>query len=94
MTKDALKGSTLDVGPLTSFAGRRNADPDALLNARAMAEGAPVIADLSFVDGAVVGYTTGNAKWLTREQLGIPAGVRITAGPESPSPILRLLADR
>lgn len=86
VTLQALMQGGQDWGVLTSYVGRGAAGPDAKI---AGDEAVPIIADVSFEDGAVVGYTNGAARWLTREELGIPAGVPITVGPDSPSPILR-----
>lgn len=94
LTKDTLRDPKLDVGPLTSYAGRRNDDKSHLLTASDLSRNAPVLADLSFPDGVIFGYSGGEAKWVSREELGIPVGVPIVVGDESPNEVLRNFSDR
>jgi hypothetical protein len=82
-----------NVGRLTSFVGRRAPADPSDGPGRAMLGSTPLIADLHFPDGAIVGFANGEVKWLNRLELGLQPGDPIVAGPDSPSPILRELAE-
>ena len=94
MTLDSLRSEAADLSALTSYLGRRNGEKAHTLTAAELERGAPVIADLSFPDGAIVGFTSGTVKWMTREDLGIPAGQPIAPGEASPSEIMKQFADK
>jgi len=51
--------------------------------------GVPLIADLSFPDLAIVGWSNGNIRTMTRKQLGLGPHDPIVAGEASKSEILR-----
>jgi hypothetical protein len=75
----------------TSYAGRRIADPD---DGSDGDEGlVPLIADLSFREGAIVGFADGTVKWMDREALGLGPDDPLVVGETSKSPILRRLSD-
>ena len=94
VTLDSLRSEAADLSALTSYLGRRNGEKAHTLTAPELERGAPVIADLSFPDGAIVGFTSGAVKWMTREDLGIPAGQPIAPGEASPSEIMKQFADK
>ena len=94
VTLDSLRSESADLGGLTSYLGRRNGEKAHMLTAAELERGAPIIADLSFPDGAIVGFTGGAVKWMTREDLGIAPGQPIAPGEASPSEILRAFADK
>jgi hypothetical protein len=77
---------------LTSYAGRRNAQREHSITAAELAEGAALIADLSFHDGALIGYSDGSVRWLTRRELCLGPHDPIVAGDASRSPLLRRLS--
>ena len=93
VTKDSLRDDGPDVSRLTSYVGRRNSEPDRKLTSEQLLAGAPVIADLSFKDIAIVGFTTGEVKVMSREQLGLGPDDPIVAGDASKSAILRVLGE-
>lgn len=80
-----------DVRRFTSYVGRRV--PLAKAEGTPARQAWPVIADLSYPDGAIVGYRDGLVQWLTREELGLGPDDPIVAGPTSKSPILRQLSE-
>lgn len=53
----------------------------------------PLIGDLTYDDGAIIGYSDGSVRWLDREELGLAVDDPIRCGPQSKSPILRMLSD-
>jgi hypothetical protein len=83
----------IDVGGLTSYAGRRNSEEAYRLTTERLAEGVPVLADLHFPDGAIVAFSDRRVEFMTRGQLGLGADDPIVAGDGSKSPILRQLAE-
>lgn len=91
LTMEALRDEKTDVDRFTSYVGRLNGSREHVLTPTELEAGAAILADLSFPDGAIVAFTNGSVKWLSREDLGIPAGHPIVAGPESESEILRHL---
>jgi hypothetical protein len=92
LTKLALRGSA-DVSRLTSFVGRRAPDDPSDGPGKMLPGSTPLIGDLHFEGGAIVGFANGEVKWLTRPELGLAEEDPIVAGPESKSPILRDLAE-
>jgi hypothetical protein len=76
----------------TSYAGRRNRDETYRISAREMRAGTPVIADLHFPDCALVGFSSGATREMSREELGLGPDDPIVAGRASRSRILRLLS--
>ena len=88
--KSVLSDGKVDLSALTSYVGPRRARPS--MTAAEKALGAPMIADLSFTDGAIVGFADGRVKWLTRAELGLARYDPIAAGDASKSPILRMLS--
>ena len=56
-------------------------------------EGAPLIADLSFPDVAIIGFTDGSVRVLTRKDLGLESGDPIIVGASSKSELLKKLSD-
>ena len=93
MTLAALRGADLDVSKLTSYAGRRNAHREFALTVPDLERGAPLIADLSFPDVAIVGLSNGAVKVMTRADLGLGSEDPIAVGDTSKSPVLRVLSD-
>ena len=94
LTKASLKDSSIDVSALTSYAGRRNDEREHLLTALDQQNNAPIIADLSFPGGVILGYVGGAAKWVTAEELGLPPDQPIIVGDASPVEALRHLSDK
>ncbi|MDJ0521140.1 MAG: hypothetical protein QNJ90_03600 [Planctomycetota bacterium] len=52
----------------------------------------PLIGDLTHEGGATIGFSDGSVRWLEREELGLGDDDPIEAGPDSRSPILRMLS--
>ena len=78
----------------TSYAGHRRGVPSAPPSgADGLPRDEPWIADLSFPDGAVIGFAGGRVEFLSREELGLGPDDPIVAGEGSRSPILRTLAE-
>lgn len=94
LTRQALGDPTVDVGPLTSYAGRRNDEKEHVLSAAEVNADSPVLADLSFPGGAVLAFPSGNVRWVSAEDLGLPPDQPIVVGDASPVAILRHLSDR
>lgn len=92
LTKLNLRGSK-DVSRLTSFVGRRAPADPSDGPGLALTGSTPLLGDLNFPDGAIVGFANGEVKWLTREELGLGPEDPIVAGPTSKSHILRQLAE-
>ncbi len=77
LTLESLKNSNPDYLKLTSYAGRRNAEREHVLDASEQSKGAPIMCDddtgpLHHKDGLVVGYVNGQAKFVEWADLGIP----------------------
>ncbi len=53
----------------------------------------PLIGDLTFEDGAIIGFSDGTVRWVERDELGLGDDDPIQAGPASKSPLLRMLSD-
>jgi hypothetical protein len=94
VTKVALKKGTFDLSGLTSYAGRRNAERGMQITSDLLKEGTPIIADLSFDDVAVVGFSSGDVRVLTRKELGLGPKDPIVVGDKAKSEILRVLSDK
>ena len=77
---------------LTSYAGRRNATPELAITPTSPPEKTALIADLSFPDGALVGFLDGKVRYLNRRDLGLGPTDPIAAGPASKSPLLQTLS--
>lgn len=77
---------------LTSYAGPRRGEVERAGAPGAALEGIPLIGDLSFPDGAIVGFADGRARWLDREALGLGPDDPIVAGDGSRSPLLQRLS--
>jgi len=94
LTVPALKDPAIDVSALTSYAGRRNAEKEHILSAAEQQANAPILADLSFPGGVVLGYVGGGAKWVSAEELGLAPDQPIVVGDASPNEMLQHLSDR
>ncbi len=79
---------------LTSYAGRRNDEKEHILSSAEQMANAPIIADLSFPGGLVLGYCGGAARWVSAEELGLPPDQPIVVGDASPIEMLKHLSDR
>jgi len=93
VTKDSLKKGTSVVTDLTSYAGRRNAEPEHLVTSDQEKVGTPLIADLHFPDMAIVGFSDGSVRVMDRKELGLGPKDPIVAGDASKSELLRQLSD-
>ncbi len=91
VTRDALKAGH-DCSKLTSYAGRRNNERAHIVSAREESQGTILIADLSFKDVVIAGFSNGRVAELTRDQLGLGPDDPITVGDESKSPMLKKLS--
>ena len=85
--------SGMEVEQLTSYVGRRNSEKEHIITSTEGAAGTPILADLSFDEGVLVGYSNGTVKWHSRAELGVSSGETITVGDRSKSPLLRDLGD-
>ena len=94
LTLPALRDPATDVSALTSYAGRRNDEKEHVLTAAEQVASAPILADLSFPGGVVLGYSGGAARWVSAEELGLPPGQPIVVGDASPNEMLKHLSDR
>jgi len=88
VTPQALRAES-DFHELTSYAGRRNADRDYLITVDRLKMVVPMICDdddgpLHHLDGLVMGYTDGSAKFVEWQDLGIPRPEE----PDDPEPFL------
>src|SRR5262245_26234021 len=92
LTKLTLRGGA-DISRLTSFVGRRAPDDPSEGPGNTLPGSTPLIGDLPFPCGAIVGFANGEVKWLTRTELGLAPDDPIIVGPDSRSPILRDLAE-
>lgn len=77
---------------LTSYAGRRNAEPSLALTPQSPPATSALFADLSFPDGALVAFLDGRVRYLTRRDLGLGPSDPLVAGPASKSPLLQTLS--
>lgn len=93
VTMEALNAGR-DFSHLTDYAGRRNGERAFRVTADQMKLGTPLIADLSFPDVAIIGFSNGAVREVTREELGLGPDDPMVAGDESNSPILRKLSSR
>ena len=87
-----LRKEETDVDPLTSYQGPstralRESGPGS-------AADIPLMADLTFRDGAIVGFASGQVRWMSRADLGLGPTDPIKPGEGSASPTLRWLAER
>jgi hypothetical protein len=89
---ETLRRTDFDVSRLTSYAGLVNFGDDA--HSPKGREKTPILADLSFDGGAVVAFSDGEARWLSRAELGVVGTQPVTAGPDGTSPLLRGLSTR
>lgn len=90
VTLEALR--TRRFPSLTSYAGRRNAQPGLALSAQSPPATTALFADLSFGDGALVAFLDGKVKYLNRRDLGLGPTDPLVAGPASKSPLLQTLS--
>lgn len=79
---------------LTSYAGRRNAERDFAITPKMEKVGAPLVADVSFPDIAIVGSSDGSVRIMDRAALGLDPKDPIVVGDASKSEILRTLSDK
>ncbi len=78
---------------LTSFVGPVGRSTDRANEPRQSSLPPPLIAELCFEDFAVIAFFDGSVRVLSREELGISGDDPIRAGPDSLSPLLRLLSE-
>ena len=93
ITKKSLKAG-MDFHALTSYAGRRNGERDWVITPDSEKVGTALVADLSFPDMALVGFTNGSVRAMDREALGLGPEDPIVVGDDSKSEILRALSDK
>jgi hypothetical protein len=93
ITLASLRDAGRDFGPFTSYAARAVSDASPLA-ADGLGRGAPVLADVSFPDAAVVAFTSGAVRILTKKELGLEPLDPLVVGLASKSPILRTLSDK
>jgi|GEM_PF-4069980 len=77
---------------LTSYAGRRNAVKELAITPTSAPDKTALLADLSFPDGALVGFLDGKVRYLNRQALGLGPTDPIVAGATSKSPLLQTLS--
>ena len=77
---------------LTSYAGRRNAVKELAITPTSAPDKTALLADLSFPDGALVGFLDGKVRYLNRQALGLGPTDPIVAGPTSQSLLLQTLS--
>lgn len=90
ITMASLRDAGVDVARFTSYVGRNSAEHP--LTAAELSESAPVLADLSFGDVAIVAFTSASVKTMTKAELGLDPDDPLTVGPTSKSPILRVFS--
>ncbi len=93
VTKASLKQG-MDCSKLTSYAGRRNSEREYLVTSDQEKVGTALIADLSFPDMAIVGFSDGSVKTMTRKELGLGPDDPIVAGDASNSDLLKKLSSQ
>ncbi len=92
VTLDSLK--TQRFPHLTGYVGRRNLDPEFVLNEKWLKLGTPLVADLSDPDGIVIGWTNGSSRFMSWEALEMePPDGPVVVGAEAQHPLLRMLSD-
>lgn len=77
---------------LTTYAGRRNAQPGLAITPQSPPASTALFADLSFGDGALVAFLDGKVRYLNRRDLGLSPTDPLVAGPTSKSPLLQTLS--
>lgn len=77
---------------LTSYAGRRNGVKELAITPTSAPDKTALFGDLSFSDGALVGFLDGKVRYLNRQGLGLGPTDPIVAGPTSKSPLLQTLS--
>jgi hypothetical protein len=92
VTKLSLKEGKMSFSNLTSYAGRRNGERAWMVTPDQEKVGTPLVADLSFPDVAIVGFTNGSVKTMTRKELGLSPDDAIIAGDHSKSELLQKLS--
>jgi len=92
LTQESLRDGTVDLAALTSFLGRRAGAWDASVAVHHDG-GVALIADLTFADVAIIGYSNGQARILDRAALGLGPSDPLVAGEDSKSPLLREFAN-
>jgi hypothetical protein len=90
VTPEALR--TQRFATLTSYAGRRNAVKELAITPASPPSTTALLADLSFSDGALVGFLDGKVRYLNRRDLGLSPTDPVVAGPASRSPLLQTLS--
>jgi hypothetical protein len=80
--KAALAAST-DFSHLTSYAGRRNADPEYKITPEMLKRTVPVMADVSMPGYAIIAYSDGRVKVKKAADLGLPRGTQVTVGDDA-----------
>ena len=91
VTTDALRAGK-DFGDLTSYCGRRNDERAYQITPEVQSQVGPILADLHSPDVAIVAFSDGTARVMTREELGLEPDDPLVAGEASRSPILRALS--
>lgn len=95
VTKAALaEGRDWSKKGLTTHAGRRNDEAKYKISLPSQLFGTIILADLSFEDVVIAGYTDGEVKELTREDLGLGPDDPFTVGDGAKSELLKKLSLR
>ncbi len=79
---------------LTTHAGRRNDEAKYKVTVADLKRDAVILADLTFEDVVIAGYTSGAVKVLTREDLGLGPKDPFTVGEQAKSELLKKLSLR
>lgn len=94
IARETLDDPAFDPRALTSYAGPRLDEYAPRPPNAASPDGDPIVADLSFPGGVILGFPGGKVRWVEAEELGLPPGEPIVVGDASPHEWLRRLSDR
>lgn len=94
LTLAKLQDPAFDVGALTSYAGPGDDVGTPVVEIARPTEDRPLLADLSFPVGVILGFASGKARWVSAAELGLPQDQPIVVGAASPVEMLRHLSSR
>ncbi len=94
ITFATLDDPAFDPRALTSYVGPRLDERAPRPQSAASPDGDPIVADLSFPGGVILGFPNGKARWFDAEELGLPPDQPIVVGDASPVEMLKRLSDR
>ena len=94
VTLAALDDPAFDPSALTSYVGPRLDGKGLVPPSAASPDGDPIVADLSFSGGVILGFPGGKVRWFDAAELGLSPDQPIVVGEASPVEMLKHLSDR